>query len=328
MSSAEVINKYSISNTWAFALWHFWRRLHTPIAVMATLFFAVTASSSRVLAAAGDLDLSFGGDGKVTTAIFSAAQSSATIYAIATQPDGKIVVAGSASPPPGAIGPAFDFSVARYNVNGSLDTTFSGDGKLTTDIAGGQDYAYAVVVQADGKILAAGSSNINAASSLNHFTLVRYNANGSLDTNFGNGGIVTTDIPSNNNSELLSLALQADGKIIAGGRAHNDGVTNRFALARYNVNGSLDSTFGVSGIVTTVFYGFDDSISALGLQADGKIVAAGQAYPGGANTQFALARYHVDGSLDTSFGVGGKLTTDFYGGNDFCSSVKIGRAHV
>ncbi len=323
MNPAQVIINKLIPVISAFNKWVSPRRFCTPIAAILLLLFAITTSSGTVLAAAGDLDPSFGGDGKVTTAIFSAAQSSATIYAIATRPDGKIVVAGSASPPTFNDSPAFDFSLARYNSDGSLDTTFSGDGKLTTDIAGGQDYAYAVVVQADGKILAAGSSNINAANSLNHFTLVRYNANGSLDTSFGNGGIVTTDIPSNNNSELLSLALQADGKIVAGGRAHNDGVTNRFALARYNVNGSLDSTFGVSGIVTTVFYGFDDSISALGLQADGKIVAAGQAYPGGANTQFALARYNIDGSLDASFGAGGMVTTDFYGGNDFCRSVKL-----
>lgn len=295
-----------------------WSRVRAPITALSALALALALGAGSALAVDGDLDPTFGGDGKVTTAFFQAAQSGAVVYAIAVQTDGKIVAAGSASD--GANNNA-QFALARYNADGGLDTTFSGDGKLTTEIFGGQDYAYAVAVQADGKIVAAGSANINAASSFTVFALVRYNANGSLDTTFGSGGIVSTDFFGFTNA-ATSLALQADGKIVVAGIAH-DGVADRFALARYNVNGSLDTAFGTGGKVSTSFFGFGDGARAVALQADGKIVAVGDAYPGGANTQFALARYNADGSLDASFGTGGKVTTDFFGANDFGISVAL-----
>jgi uncharacterized delta-60 repeat protein len=276
---------------------------------------ALTLTATYVWAAAGDLDPSFSGDGKANTPFFTDANASAAAYAVALQADGKIVVAGSASPyQGGGGGVTSDFALARYHPNGSLDTSFSGDGKLTTNVFGGQDYAYAVAVQTDGKILAAGAANVNAASFFNRFTLVRYNSNGSIDTSFGSAGIVSTDF-FGNNSEATAIALQTDGKIVVAGVA-SDGVANQFALVRYLTNGSLDTSFGVGGKVTTSFFGFDDSASAVRVQADGKIVVAGQAYPGGANTQFALARYTSSGSLDPTFGTGGKVTTDFFGGND------------
>jgi uncharacterized delta-60 repeat protein len=116
-------------------------------------------------AAPGDLDPSFSGDGKVTTAFFAEANASATVCALAVQPDGKVVAAGSASrSQQNGAGSGSEFALARYNADGSLDTSFSGDGKVTTDIAGGQDHAYGVAVQADGKIIAVGSANLNAAS--------------------------------------------------------------------------------------------------------------------------------------------------------------------
>ncbi len=295
--------------------------MNSTVSKFAPTFSAVVLSvlaiaAGGAFAAAGDLDPSFGGDGKVTTAFFTNAESGATVYAAALQPDGKIVAAGSAS------GPTSEFALARYNADGSPDTSFSGDGKLTTDIFGGQDYAYAVAVQADGKIVAVGAANINAASFFSSFALVRYNANGSLDTTFGSGGKVGTDF-GGATSAATAVALQPDGKIVVAGSASEDGVINRFALARYNVNGSLDTSFGSGGKVSTAFFGFDDSASALALQDDGKILALGQAYPGGANNQFALARYNADGSLDASFGTDGKVTTDFFGANDHGQSIVL-----
>lgn len=273
------------------------------------------ACASSAWAAPGDLDPTFGGGGKVTTPIFTQASDGATVYAVAVQPNGKIVAAGSAfRAPQNGASSGSDFVLARYNINGSLDTSFGGVGKVTKDIGGGQDYAYAVVVQPDGKIVAAGSAEVNAASANTRFTLVRYNPNGSLDSGFGTAGVVSTDFFGTENM-ATSVAIQADGRIVVAGRTH-DGIGRRFALARYSADGSLDASFGTGGKVTTSFFGFDNGATGVAVQADGKIVASGWADPGGANVQFAMARYNADGSLDAGFGTGGKVTTDFFGAND------------
>ena len=297
-------------------------RLAHLLRVLSLALLLVAAGGGIARAAPGDLDPGFGGDGKVTTAFFAEANASATIYALAVQGDGKIVAAGSASrSQQSGAGSGSEFAVARYNANGSLDSSFGGDGKVTTDIAGGQDYAYAVAVQGDGKIIAAGSANLNAASFYTRFTLVRYNADGSLDASFGTAGIVSTDFFGTNNA-ATSIALQPDGRIVVAGSAEEAGA-DRFALARYNADGSLDASFGTGGKVTTSFFGFDDGATAVALQPDGRIVAVGSAYPGGANNQFALARYNSDGSLDSSFGAGGKFTTDFFGANDLGHAIVL-----
>jgi uncharacterized delta-60 repeat protein len=278
----------------------------------AALFLACASSA---WAAPGDLDPTFGGAGKVTTPFSTRPDDGASVYAVAVQPNGKIVAAGTAfrAPQTGASSGS-DFALARYNINGSLDTSFGSLGKVTKDIDGGEDYAYAVVVQPDGKILAAGSAEVNAANSNTRFTLVRYNPDGKLDSGFGTAGVVSTDFFGTENI-ATSVALQADGRIVVAGYTH-DGIGRRFAVARYRVDGSLDASFGTGGKVTTSFFGFDDGASGVAVQADGKIVASGWADPGRANVQFAVARYNGDGSLDASFGTGGKVTTDFFALND------------
>jgi uncharacterized delta-60 repeat protein len=287
---------------------------HT-VTLLATFTGALALAAGSAWAAGGDLDPTFSGDGRVTTTFFTDGSTSATVYALATAPDGKIVAAGSASSAQNPTGGAtFEFALARYHPDGSLDSGFSGDGKVTTDIFGGHDSAYAVAVQPDGKVVAAGAANINAASFFNNVTLVRYTTNGGLDSTFGSGGKVSTDF-FGGNSEATSMTLLADGRIVVAGFAH-DGIANRFAVARYLSNGSLDASFGVGGKVTTSFFGFDDRAADVGVQADGKIVVVGHVYPGGANDQFAVARYDINGNLDTSFGAGGKVTTDFFGAND------------
>ena len=154
----------------------------------------VIVAGGSAWAGPGELDPSFSGDGKVTTAFFTDANASATVYALAVQPDGKLIAAGSASrSQQSGLGTGSEFALARYNADGSLDMSFSGDGKVTRDIAGGQDYAYGVAVQADGKIVAVGSANLNAASFYTRFTVVRYNPDGSPSTVFGSGGLVSTD---------------------------------------------------------------------------------------------------------------------------------------
>lgn len=244
-------------------------------------------------ARAGALDATFGGDGRVVTN-FTASEDFAVGLAI--QPDdGKIVAAG------GAIGRQPTFALARYNPGGRLDTTFGGDGRVRTNFTRGFDTANDVVLQPDGKIVAAG----RAGGRGGRFALARYNANGTLDSTFGGDGRVTTNF-TRGDDVAFGVLIQVDGKIVAVGRAGNrrDG---RFAVARYNANGSLDATFSRDGRATTNFTPREDRADMLAIQADGKIVAAGFTARG----RFALVRYKANGRQDRSFGRDGKVTTNF-----------------
>lgn len=232
----------------------------------------------------GTLDTSFDGDGKLTSD-FSGFDDYA--YAVAIQDDGKILVAGYSSN---------DMILARFNPDGSLDTGFDGDGKVSTDFASSYDVAQAVVVQSDGKIVLGGSSN-------NSFALARYNSDGSLDSSFDLDGKTTIAFGSG----AHSLALQADGKLLLAG--YGFGSDEDFALARFNSDGSLDTTFDGDGMATSDFGASYDVAYSVMVQADGKIVLVGTSNAGG-TTDFALARYNLDGSLDTSFDGDGKATSD------------------
>src|SRR5215472_13629041 len=271
----------------------------------------------------GTLDASFGTGGIVTTAFGVSAEATSAVV----QADGKIVAAGYANLDGGE-----SFALARYNSNGTLDTTFGTGGKVGTAFdSGGFSYAqaFSVAVQPDGRIVAAGYTEIGAClfNGLQQpcfdVALARYNSNGTLDASFGTGGRVTTDFAAPND-QAESVAVQPDGRIVVAGAAGR--FTNRgfdFALARYNTNGTLDTTFGTSGKVTTDFAGADDvpsEPSAVALQSDGKIVVVGQTLVGGVY-DFALARFTGNGTLDTSFGASGKVTTDFAGGNDLPFSI-------
>lgn len=190
---------------------------------------------------------------------------------------------------------------------GDLDQTFGTGGRVNTDFMNSFDFAFALAVQPDGKIIAAGES-------VSDFALARYNTDGSLDASFGAGGKVTTDF-SDTPTLIRDLALQPDGKIIAIGDVNNQTSTSfDFALARYNSDGSLDTTFGKGGKVTTDFGNNSADIGiAVALQSDGKIVVTGLVSRNGAPTtqHFGLARYNSDGSLDLSFANGGKTSTEF-----------------
>ena len=226
----------------------------------------------------GTLDTTFGTGGIVTTSV-----GSINDYAddLGIQPDGKIVVAGYSYNSSNKC----NFALVRYNANGTLDTGFGTGGIVTTSIGSGYDYAHALVIQSDGKIVVAGSSS---NGSKYNFALVRYNANGTLDTGFGTGGIVTTPIGSGFDS-AYALGIDTDGRILAAGYSNN-GSNYDFALVRYNANGTLDTGFGTGGIVTTPIGSIDDYAFALGIQSDGGIVVAGRSY-NGSNYDFALVRY-------------------------------------
>ncbi|WP_369250005.1 calcium-binding protein [Streptomyces sp. R41] len=213
----------------------------------------------------GVLDPTFDGDGKVLTPFPEAGNGGATAYDMALQPNGKFVLAGYSGET------SFDFALARYNADGSLDTSFGGgDGRVTTDL-GGYNWGRTVVVQSTGKVVVSGSSGGN-------FTLVRYNVDGSLDGGFGTGGVVTTAFGTG--SAVRDLLLQPGDRIVAAGTAGND-----FALASYNADGTLDTGFGSNGKTTTDF-GTGDFVNRLALQSDGKILAFGNS-----GDHRALARY-------------------------------------
>jgi uncharacterized delta-60 repeat protein len=257
----------------------------------------------------GSLDTGFGTGGKVTTPIGS---SNDIANALGFQSDGRIVVAGSSYN-----GSNYNFALVRYNTDGSLDTTFGTGGKVTTPIGSGYNIAYALGIQSDGGIVAAGYSE---NGSNYDFALVRYNTDGSLDTGFGTGGIVTTSIGSGYNI-AYALGIQPDGRIVVAG-SYCNGSNYDFALVRYNTDGSLDTGFGIGGIVTTSIGSSDDKALALGIQPDGRIVAAGYS-SNGSNYDFALVRYNADGSLDTGFGIGGKVTTPIGSGYDIAYALDI-----
>jgi len=260
----------------------------------------------------GTPDTSFDTDGFVSTTILNGQDFA---YAVALQPDGKIVVAGQT-----VNGSNGDFAVVRYNPNGSLDTSFDGDGIVTTGIVSGFDLAFAVAVQPDGKIVAAGSATTGDDSD---FVLVRYNANGSLDTSFDTDGKVITSFTAGID-EPYAVAVQADGKIVAAGYASGAETGPDFAIARYNPNGSLDTSFDADGKVTTQIFDSTDIAQALAIQPDGKLVVAGQTFnPAAGVLSFAVARYQKNGALDTSFDTDGKTSTAILGLNDAANAVSV-----
>ncbi len=250
----------------------------------------------------GSVDASFGTLGNVTTHLGTA---DAGIYAVAIQPDGKILAAGYAYK--GAT--SADFALARYNPTGVLDNTFgpSSNGTVTTDFFSSYDYAYAIAVQGDGKILLSGEAY---TGSNYDFATARYTSGGTLDGSFGTGGKQTTTFGSSTDI-AKAVILQSDAKIIVAGYSYT-GSAYAFATVRYNTGGTVDTSFGSGGKVTTGI-GTSSLAYSAALQPDGKIVLAGYAYHLGTLSDFALARYSPNGSLDNSFGPSGNgtLSTDF-----------------
>jgi uncharacterized delta-60 repeat protein len=236
----------------------------------------------------GTPDMSFGTGGKLTTDLFGGSDS---VAALLVQRDGRIIAVGTASNSSSA-----RFALARYQSDGRLDTSFGSGGKVALKVSG-SSAAAAAALQNDGRIVVVGAAN-------QQFALARFNDDGSLDTSFGDAGKVVTAIASGV-SAAAAVALQRNGKIIAAGTAVGQVGTGswRFALARYNADGSLDPTFGAAGKVTTPIYGIDDRAVAIGFQSDGKIVLAGTALSFMTNQDFALARYDGDGSLGSNFDI-------------------------
>jgi uncharacterized delta-60 repeat protein len=253
----------------------------------------------------GSADTSFGSRGLVLLD-FPGGHTLGVSGGMALQSDGRIVVSGGA---------AGKFALARYNSNGTLDSSFGTGGTVSTSFPGGGSNSTGVAVQADGSIVAAGTFSSGSGSA--SFALARYTPDGSLDTSFGNNGQVVTAFPGQPSAQATGLTLQEDGSIVVAGYTYGNSQTpQRFALARYDHDGHLDPSFGMGGLVTTPFPGFSNAyVSDVVVQSDGRIVLAGYVSHGaGSGTeQLAMARYDSDGSLDGSFGTGGLVTTLFPG---------------
>ena len=268
----------------------------------------------------GSLDTNFADSGKVTTCIGA---KYASAESVTMQSDGKIVVAGKS---------LNDFAVVRYNVNGTLDTSFNETGKAIADF-GADDYGRSVAMRRDGRIVVVGyttkSMTVTSAGfdrppgSKKECALACFKANGSLDTSFNGTGKVITNFGGDGNAEGRSVAVQTDGKIVVVGYA-TAGSTEKFALARYNADGTMDTSFGGTGRVMTAV-GITGSIATgVALQKDGKIVAAGyDVNSSGRGYDFACLRYNTDGGLDQSFGDHGKVTTAVGQGNGKGNAVAV-----
>jgi uncharacterized delta-60 repeat protein len=276
----------------------------------ATAGFAVARYTAR-----GLLDSSFGSGGRVVTTFSSREAFGAVARAVALQPDGMIVVAGGAGD---LVRGPLRFALARYTAAGRLDPTFGDRGRVLTRL-GADSEARAIVVQPDGKIVAAGTSR----GPRSVFAIARYAHDGRLDRAFGSGGHVLTDYGSW--AEATGVAAGEDGTLVVGGAL---GFSD-FAVARYAVDGQLDPSFGQGGKTTTDFAVrgcsqclTHDRAAAVVLQPDGRVVlggetdSAGKPGPNRYFSSFALVRYAGDGSLDPTFGGGGKVVKRFAASGD------------
>ena len=244
----------------------------------------------------GSVDSTFGTGGKVKTDFFGWDDF---VSGLAVGADGKILLAGRATN--GGSASDYDFALARYNSNGSLDSSFGSGGKVTTDFSSTRDLPQTMAVQPDGKIVVAGSC-LDTRLFFNS-ALARYNTDGSLDFTFGNGGKVITSVEGG--IETFAVTILPDNKIVTG--SANRG----FALMRYNGDGSRDFSFRSRGKTTTDFAGRDDTALGVAVQPDGKIIAAGNTLNQSNVNVLAFARYNVEGELDPTFGTGGKTTATF-----------------
>ena len=309
-----------------------------------TELFAVTAKGNNVVCPAqqpaptsdtrcygafpGCLDTTFGGTGLVTNHFGDPAYLTAA-EDIVVQPDGKIVVAAQAR---GSSSTLADFAVARYNADGSLDTSF-GDpdplnpplrrGFVLTAVTTGGDTPNAMTLQADGKILVIGTANSDSA-------VVRYNANGTLDGAFANGGIDILNFGKRVVAPNRDIAVQSDGKILVGGSSGS-----AYAVGRLLVNGSADSTFGSGGLATATPIGAGSANgNKLAIQRVPAVTGEERIVLGGtstvnssANTDWTLMRFRSTGAVDSTFGSAGTVKTAFFGFGDSVHQVAIDSAN-
>jgi uncharacterized delta-60 repeat protein len=224
-------------------------------------------------------------------------------HAVAVQPDGKIVATGEAETSPGL----FDFALVRYNPDGTLDTSFGGDGIVTTDFGTNDDAANGIAIQSDGRIVAVGVAGENIA-------LARYLPDGELDRTFGGTGTVVSDLGFDDVAN--GVAITPGGTILIAGTRLGPHTNLDPIVASFGPNGRLNLGFGDFGVADTDLSGGDDSGDDLALEANGDIVLVGTA-SSATVSDMALVRFKPDGTLDTS------MTADFQGTGDFGHALAI-----
>ena len=260
----------------------------------------------------GTLDTTFGTAGVVLTDFATRTDQAMAMVLMA---DGRILVSGQTLTDDLTIA---DMAFARYNADGSLDTTFGVGGRAMVDIRGTPDQARGVALVPGGKILAAGTSRDPAISRID-IAAVRLNADGSVDTTFGTAGLFVTNFGGPGSQTAQRVAIDATGKVVLAG-LYGTTLPNDFGILRLTVAGTLDPSFGGTGVVTTDFGGRADDGLILLHQQDGKFVVAGTSLSGTpTDGRIAVARYLDDGGLDPNFGAGGKtltpLPSGFFGAN-------------
>ncbi len=281
----------------------------TPPALDPSETFALARYNSD-----GNLDTSFGVGGRVSNNVNGRA------HAVAIQPDGKIVAAGEFNFASTNGSDFADFTLARFNADGSLDFPFasSGTGQLALDIGSATNSVRNLVLQPNGAIVVSGKPTGNFAGS-DHTDIARFNANGTLDASFGSGGVLTLA-----GAEVgEGLVRQPDGKLVLVGSQVQPiaPAASRFMLMRRNADGSADTGFGNAGTVA-VALAENAAAEGIALQADGKLVVVGtRAFA--SNPNFIVARYDGSGALDTGFGTAGALSIDFFGFTDVGESVLV-----
>lgn len=265
-----------------------------------------TCSPIVTKVAPGTLDTSWSADAKVTTSFSSTANAS--YRSVTVQSDQKVIAAGTNTD---------DFIVARYGTDGSLDTSFSSDGQVTIDMDGAADLAFDAAVQADGKIVIAGSAY--ASGGLNREVgVIRLNSDGSLDTSFSSDGKVMFGSCAGDVSDFgYALTIQPNGKIVIVGNTLCGSAYELMTVYRLNFDGSMDTTFSTDGMLTIDFGSASTAFDVV-VDADGKMVIGGRH-----DSNFAAVRVNSDGTLDTSFSSDGKAAFDFAGGTDYSFSIAL-----
>ncbi|MFI9150786.1 delta-60 repeat domain-containing protein [Streptomyces sp. NPDC053367] len=285
---------------------HRLRRLPVRAGAAAAAALALLlASPGPAHAASGDLDPSFGGNGRVVTPDIIYAPEEG--HGLAVQDDGKLVVVGSFY----GEGTGPDFAMERYNPDGTPDTDFGNQGVVTTDFQQGEEVSRGLALQPDGKIVVVGISQRPGSEDCCWFTVARFESDGDLDTEFGDGGRTIADFGDGGAADAYAVTVQSDGRIVAVGQSGGD-----IAVARFDADGDPDPTFSGDGRLTTHFSGGDISIAQdVAVQPDDRIVVAGGVGLGnpGYRPAFALARYDTNGSLDTGFDGDGKRVVSFGG---------------
>jgi uncharacterized delta-60 repeat protein len=270
------------------------------------------------LAAPGELDPTFADGGRARISVLDefGGEIGLQFLAMAQQDDGKLLLAGSAYSPNGDGNYSDNLLVLRLNTDGTLDTSFDGDGWATIDVVPGEfggssDYVFAVVVQPDGKIAVAGETIDNVSTFEPDMVMARFNADGSRDTTFGNLGVVIHDTGGSFIDRATGIVRQASGNLVIAGNTDRNGDQDVIFL-RFDADGALDTTFGTGG-ETVVSFGpsSTESVAALAQDSNGALVAVGEG-PGGSFQQTLVAyRLTADGAPDTGFDTDGLVVVNF-----------------